>query len=393
MVSVGVSSTVWERARGAGRFCVEVFSSMIPAAFKYASAATVQEAIDLLQQPDAKVLAGGHSLLPLMKLRLANPPILVDINRIVGLDYIREDPRLRRLQVGALVRHVDMERSPLIRSSYPLLHDAAQGIGDPQVRNRGTLAGSIAHADPASDWPAALLAYDGEVVATGPNGERVIRAREFYVDILTTILQPDELVTEVRFPMPPPGTGGAYEKLERKVGDYAVVGVAALVTVDGDVVTSAGLGLCNAASVPIKASTAEAFLLGKPAAPDNMNEAARLAMEASDPVEDDRGPVDYKRAMVRELTRRALRRAPSTAHREEQQRERRTAIDLYRDAPRQRQRIHRRRRGPTPAGPLHPREPGPHRHPHRVRYLELRRLHGAAQRPGHQILHDADHSG
>ena len=309
MVSVGGSSTVWERARGAGRFCVEVFSSMIPAAFKYASAATVQEAIDLLQQPDAKVLAGGHSLLPLMKLRLANPPVLVDINRIAGLDYIREDPRLRRLQVGALVRHVDMERSPLIRSSYPLLHDAAQGIGDPQVRNRGTLAGSIAHADPASDWPAALLAYDGEVVATGPNGERVIRAREFYVDILTTILQPDELVTEVRFPMPPPGTGGAYEKLERKVGDYAVVGVAALVTVDGDVVTSAGLGLCNAASVPIKASTAEAFLLGKPGAPDNINEAARLAMEASDPVEDDRGPVDYKRAMVRELTRRALRRA------------------------------------------------------------------------------------
>src|ERR1700674_4188713 len=128
---------------------------MIPAAFKAPSAATGQEAIDLLQQSDAKVLAGGHSLLPLMKLRLANPSVLVDINHIAGLDYIREEPAPRRLQVGALVRHVDVERAPLIRSSYPLLYDAAQGIGDPQVRNRGTLAGSIAHADPASDWPAA----------------------------------------------------------------------------------------------------------------------------------------------------------------------------------------------------------------------------------------------
>jgi carbon-monoxide dehydrogenase medium subunit len=282
---------------------------MIPAAFKYASATSVEEAIALLQQPDAKVLAGGHSLLPLMKLRLANPPILVDINRIAGLDYIREDLQLRRLRVGALARHVQLERSPIVRSSYPLLYEAARGIGDPQVRNRGTLAGSIAHADPASDWPAALLAYDGEVVANGPKGERVLPARQFYVDILTTTLEPDELVTEVRFPMPAPGTGGAYEKLERKVGDYAVIGVAALLTLDGDRIVAAGLGLCNAASVSIKASSAEEFLTGNVAAPDNVNEAARLAMVASDPIEDDRGPVDYKRAMVRELTRRALRRA------------------------------------------------------------------------------------
>jgi carbon-monoxide dehydrogenase medium subunit len=282
---------------------------MIPAAFKYASASSIQEAIELLQLPDAKVLAGGHSLLPLMKLRLANPPVLVDINRIEGLDYIREDSQLQRLQIGALVRHAQMERSELIQSSYPLLYDAAQGIGDPQVRNRGTLAGSIAHADPASDWPAALLAYDGEVVATGPRGERVLRARDFYVDILTTTLEPDELLTEVRFPMPSAGTGGAYEKLERKVGDYAVIGVAALVTLDGERITSAGIGLCNAASVTIKATNAEDFLTGNVVAPDNINEAASLAMAASDPIEDDRGPVDYKRAMVRELTRRALRRA------------------------------------------------------------------------------------
>jgi aerobic carbon-monoxide dehydrogenase medium subunit len=284
---------------------------MIPALFSYAAARSVAEAVDLLKNnEDAKVLAGGHSLLPLMKLRLANPPVLVDINRIPGLDYIYEDQQLRRLRVGALARHIDFERSELIRTRYPLLWETSRGIGDPLVRNRGTMAGAVAHADPAADWPAALLALDGEVVATGPNGERVIPMRELYIAILTTSLSSDELLTEIRVPMPLARSGGAYEKLERKVGDYAVIGVGAQIALDesGDVV-QAGVGLCNAGSTSIKASAAEAFLVGKPAAPDNVNEAARLAMEASDPVEDDRGPVDYKRAMVRELTRRALRRA------------------------------------------------------------------------------------
>jgi len=284
---------------------------LIPASFRYAAPGSVREAIDLLRtNADAKVLAGGHSLLPLMKLRLANPPVLVDINRIPGLDYIREDPELGRLRIGALARHIDFERSELIHSRYALLWDTAGGIGDPLVRNRGTMAGAVAHADPAADWPAALLALDAEVVATGPNGERVIPIRELYLAILTTSLGADELLTEIRVPMPSARSGGAYEKLERKVGDYAVIGVGAQVALDasGNVV-QAGIGLCNAGSISIKATAAEAFLLGKPAAPDNINEAARLAMEASDPVEDDRGPVDYKRAMVRELTRRALRRA------------------------------------------------------------------------------------
>jgi aerobic carbon-monoxide dehydrogenase medium subunit len=279
---------------------------MIPAAFKYAWATTVDEAIDLLRQPDAKVLAGGHSLLPLMKLRLANPPVLVDINRIPGLDYIREDPQIGRLRVGALARHIDFERSDLIRRRYPLLWETSRGIGDPLVRNRGT----VAHADPAADWPAALLALEAEVIATGPSGERVIPIRELYIAILTTSLNADELLTEIRVPLPPARSGGAYEKLERKVGDYAVVGVGAQVALDvAGNVAQAGVGLCNAGSTSIKAVAAEAFLLGKPAAPDTVNEAARLAMEASDPIEDDRGPVDYKRAMVRELSRRALRRA------------------------------------------------------------------------------------
>src|ERR1700730_14449511 len=284
---------------------------MISGAVQDAAPDSVQQALELLAaNADAKVLAGGHSLLPLMKLRLAAPPVLVDINRIQGLDYIREDPQIGRLRVGALARHNDFEQSALIRNRYPLLWETSRGIGDPLVRNRGTMAGAVAHADPAAEWPAALLALDGEVVATGPNGERVIPIRELYIAILTTSLGSDELLTEVRIPMPLERSGGAYEKLERKVGDYAVIGVGAQVALDesGNVV-QAGVGLCNAASTSIEATDAEAFLIGKPVAPDNVNEAARLAMEASDPVEDDRGPVDYKRAMVRELTRRALRRA------------------------------------------------------------------------------------
>ena len=286
---------------------------MIPASFRYAAPHTVDEAIGLLRShAEAKVLAGGHSLLPLMKLRLANPPVLVDINRIPGLDYIREDGD--RLRIGALVRHADFERAPLIRDRYPLLYDAAAGIGDPLVRNRGTMAGAVAHGDPAADWPAALLALDGEVVAVGPGGERTIRVDQLYTDILTTILEPDELVTEIRIPIPPARSGGAYEKLERKVGDYAVIGVGVQVSLDdAGAIGSVGIGLCNAGPTSIKARAAEDFLASKPPAPDNVNEAAHLADAASDPVADDRGPVDYKRAMVRELTRRALNRALARA--------------------------------------------------------------------------------
>lgn len=288
---------------------------MIPASFRYAAPHTVAEAVDLLaSHTDAKVLAGGHSLLPLMKLRLAMPPVLVDINRIPGLDYIREDESAAQLRVGALARHVDFERSDLIRARYPLLWDTARGIGDPLVRNRGTMAGAVAHADPAADWPAALLAASASVVASSPRGDRVVPISELYVAILTTSLTEDEMITEVRVPFPLPRSGGAYEKLERKVGDYAVIGVGVQVALDeAGNVRQAGIGLCNAGSVSIKASSAEEFLVGKPLAPDNVNQAAQLAMEASDPIEDDRGPVDYKQAMVRELTRRALRRALARA--------------------------------------------------------------------------------
>jgi aerobic carbon-monoxide dehydrogenase medium subunit len=287
---------------------------VIPAAFRYAAPQSVAEAVGLLSaHADAKVLAGGHSLLPLMKLRLATPPVLVDINRIPGLDYIREDQQLSQLRIGALARHVDFERSDLIRQRYPLLWDTAGGIGDPLVRNRGTMAGAVAHADPAADWPAALLAAGASVVASGPGGERAIPLTELYLGILTTSLAADEIVTEIRVPFPKPGSGGAYEKLERKVGDYAVIGVGVQLTLEAGDVADVGIGLCNAGSMSIKATQAEEYLRGKPLAPDNVNQAAQLAMEASDPIEDDRGPVDYKRAMVRELTRRAINRAAARA--------------------------------------------------------------------------------
>jgi carbon-monoxide dehydrogenase medium subunit len=288
---------------------------VIPASFRYAAPQSVAEAVDLLStHADAKVLAGGHSLLPLMKLRLASPPVLVDINRIPGLGYIYEDPPMGQLRIGALARHTDFERSELIRDRYPLLWETARGIGDPLVRNRGTLAGSVAHADPASDWPAALLAVGASVVVRGPKGERSVPIDGLYIGVLTTSLAPDELVTEVRVALPQPRSGGAYEKLERKVGDYAVIGVGVQVMLDSaNNFAQVGIGLCNAASTSLKARDAEAFLVGKPAAPDNVNQAAQLAMEASDPIEDDRGPVDYKRAMVRELARRALGRAVARA--------------------------------------------------------------------------------
>src|SRR5438128_1183867 len=178
---------------------------MIPASFRYVAPRSVEEAVDLLtSHEDAKVLAGGHSLLPLMKLRLASPPVLVDINHIPDLNYIREDFQIGRLRVGALARHIDFERSDLIRHRYPMLWDAARGIGDPLVRNRGTMAGAVAHADPAADWPAALLAADGEVVAFGLNGERLIPIDRLYIAILTTSLSAEELVTEIRVPLPEP---------------------------------------------------------------------------------------------------------------------------------------------------------------------------------------------
>lgn len=282
---------------------------MIPPGFEYYAPATVSEATALLKQhgPDAKILSGGMSLIPLMKLRLATPRFIIDINRIPDLAYIREADGF--LRIGALTRESDLERSELIRSKYPILSDTASMIADPLVRNMATVAGNLAHGDPANDHPATMLALGAQVVATGPKGERRIPVAGFFTGILSTALSPDELLTEILIPIPPPGSGGAYLKLERKVGDFATAAVAVQLTLgNGGACERVGIGLTNAGPMPVKAEKAEGFLRGKKIDDEAIRQAAQLASEESDPKSDLRGPSEYKRDLVRVLTARALRR-------------------------------------------------------------------------------------
>ncbi len=287
---------------------------MIATSFEYLKPKTVSEAIALLGQhgDDAKILSGGQSLIPMMKFRLARPGVLIDINGISGLSQITESDGY--LRIGALVREAEIEHSAVIRSKYPLLHDVAHVIADPQVRNMATLAGNLAHGDPANDHPAAMLALGAQVVATGPKGDRVIPIDEFFLSIFTTALSADEILTEIRIPTPAPHSGGAYLKLERKVGDYATAAVGAQVTLDSQgACTKVGIGLTNVGPTPIKAKQAEQFLTGKPLTPENIAHAAQLAADESQPSADLRGPIDYKRGLVKELTKRALLRAQEKA--------------------------------------------------------------------------------
>jgi carbon-monoxide dehydrogenase medium subunit len=287
---------------------------MIPAAFDYHSPQTLPEAIKLLTQygDTAKVMSGGQSLLPLLKLRLGMAEHIVDIGRIPGLDYLREEGGY--LKIGGRTREVALERSELIQKSYPILLDTALVIADPLVRNRATVGGNLAHGDPANDHPATMLAVRAEVVAVGPNGERVIPIDQFFVGIFTTALAPDEILTEIRIPTPPKGSGGAYVKLERKVGDYATAAAAAQLTLDAaGVITKAGLALTNAGPVPTRAAAAEKFLVGKKADEKTLAEAAKQASDASSPSADRRGQVDYKKEMGRVLATRALKKAAQRA--------------------------------------------------------------------------------
>ncbi len=283
---------------------------MIPGSFDYHSPSTVEEAVALLTSlgEDAKVLSGGQSLIPMMKLRLAEPAQLIDINGIAGLEYIREADGY--LTIGALTREADLDKSELIQQKYPILHDTAHVIADPLVRNRATIGGNLAHGDPANDHPATMLAVRAEVVATGPNGARNIAIDDFFLGPLTTALAPNEILTEVRIPVPAQGSGGAYVKLERKVGDFAIAGVAAVVTLDGNGnCSAASIGLTNVGPTPIRAGAAEEALTGNALSTDAIAEAGRLAGEASQPTSDHRGSAEYKRAMVQELTIRALTKA------------------------------------------------------------------------------------
>ena len=290
---------------------------MIPPQFAYFAPTTLHDALTLLRQygSEAKLLSGGQSLIPLMKLRLATPAYLIDINRIPGLEYLQE--RNGFLRIGALTREADLERSELVRAQYPVVHDTARVIGDPLVRNLATIGGNLAHADPANDHPATLLALAAEVVATGLEGERTIPVAEFFTDFFTTALRPDEILTEIRIPTPAAHSGGAYVKLERKVGDFATAGVAAQVTIDArGICTRAGIGLTNVAPTPLQAHSAEAFLQGKRLDQDNIAQAAQLAAGAARPEADLRGSIEYKRDMVRVLTSRALTRALERAGRQ-----------------------------------------------------------------------------
>jgi len=289
---------------------------MIPAAFQYHAPTTVGEATALLARlgEEAKVLSGGQSLIPLMKLRLASPEHVVDINGIPGLSGIREADGV--LRIGALTRESDLEESELIRTRYPLLHDTSKVIADPVVRNLATIGGNLAHGDPANDHPATMLALGAEVVAVGPKGERRIAIGSFFIGPFATSLKPDEILVEIRIPQPVAKSGGAYLKLERKVGDFATAAVAAQLTLGASgACDQVGIGLTNVGLTPIKATKAEAALKGK--APDEaaIKRAAELAAEASEPSEDLRGSVEYKRDLVRVLTARALRRAVERAQR------------------------------------------------------------------------------
>lgn len=287
---------------------------MIPPAFEYLRPKTVPEAVALLQQhgDDAKILSGGQSLIPMMKLRLARPGFLIDINRIPGLAYIKEDGGF--LKIGGLTRESDLEASAVVKSKYPLLMDTAAVIADPQVRNLATVAGNLAHGDPANDHPATMLALGAQVVATGPKGERIIPIEDFFVSLFTTALKPDEILTEIRIPVPPAKSGGAYFKLERKVGDFATAAVAVQLTLDGSgAVQKAGIGLTNAGPRPVKAKKAEDFLKGKRLDAATIAQAAQLASDEAQPGADLRGPVEYKKGLVKELAKRAIAKAADRA--------------------------------------------------------------------------------
>jgi aerobic carbon-monoxide dehydrogenase medium subunit len=283
---------------------------MIPRSFEYSAPGTLEEAVSLLQKlgPEAKILSGGQSLIPMMKLRLASPSHIVDINRIPGLDYISENGG--SVRIGALARESDLEVSPVVKSRYPILIDTSLVIADPLVRNQATVCGNLAHGDPANDHPATMLALGAAIIIVGPRGEREIPIESFFTGLFSTDLQPEEILKEIRIPIPPPMSGGAYLKLERKVGDYATAGVAVQITLDAaGACRRAGIGLTNVGFSPLKATQTEAFLAGKSIDQSIINQAAELAASESQPIDDIRGSAEYKRDIVRVLTARALNRA------------------------------------------------------------------------------------
>jgi aerobic carbon-monoxide dehydrogenase medium subunit len=286
---------------------------MYPATFEYHRPGTVEEAVRLLasHKDDAKLLAGGHSLIPLMKLRLASPKHVVDIRKIGGLTGVREEGGA--IVIGALTTHYAIESNATLKTKCPILTEAGAMIGDPQVRNWGTIGGSLAHADPAADWPAVVLALGAELVAQGPKGKRTIKADDFFKGLMTTALGPDELLTEIRIPAPSAGAGMAYVKHPHPASRFAVVGVAAVLSVSGGKCEKASVAITGAGSKATRAKGVEAALAGKPVDAQSLAAAAEKAADGIDASADLQGSVEYKQHLTRVYTRRALEAAAARA--------------------------------------------------------------------------------
>jgi carbon-monoxide dehydrogenase medium subunit len=283
---------------------------MYPRLFEYIRASSLGEAIDMLSQfgEEARVVAGGQSLIPLMKLRLAAPKYIIDIIRVPGLDAIVETDTA--LEFGALTRHAIIENSPLVQERLPIMHDAAAVIADVQVRNRGTIGGALAHADPNGDWEPVCLALKARVTCAGPEGERTIEVKDLFRDAFTTALNSDEVMTQVSIDLPSGRTGGAYLAFKRRAGDFAAASVAVQLTLEqGGVCQQVGIGLGGVGLTAIKAEAAEAALQGKQLTDTILLEAAEKAVEAASPLDDTRGSEEYKRELVRVLLKRAVRLA------------------------------------------------------------------------------------
>ncbi|MGE5325654.1 MAG: FAD binding domain-containing protein [Deltaproteobacteria bacterium] len=287
---------------------------MIPEPFEYHLPKSLPEAAQLVSQfgADGKVLAGGHSLVPLMKLRLASPKHLIDLNGIADLSYIREEGG--RIQIGAMTSHYQLESSELLKSKCPLLPETAGEIGDAQVRNKGTIGGSLAHSDPAGDWPAAMVALDAEILATSARGERWIRASEFFVEMLATALQPDEILTAIRVPALPAHGGEAYVKLHHPASGFAVVGVAARVTLDEKgSIAAIGVGVTGVGPKAYRAEAVEAVLRGKSPSAKRLMEACAHAADGVDANSDLFATADYRKHLAAVYTRRAIEKAVERA--------------------------------------------------------------------------------
>ena len=286
----------------------------VPSHVEYERATSVEHALALLARPDHRVLAGGHSLIPMMKLRLAQPGVLVDINGLAELAYIRLDGG--QLRIGAMARHADLLDSKTAGQHYPIFHDAERVVADPIVRLWGTIGGSLCQADPSEDLSAVFAAVRATAVIRGPDGDREVPVREFHLGPYETVVAPGELLAEIRVPVPVPahgGTGSAYEKVARRVGDWSVAAAGAVLQLDQGTIEQAGIGLTAVGAEHFVAAEAEDYLRGKPATEQNFVQAAKIAAGHCHPVADQRGPEDYKRHLVAELTTRALRRSAAGA--------------------------------------------------------------------------------